>query len=310
MKLARSLLWLLGLGVLAAAAVLIAKSALWKPEAPERGEKRPHWPAGEGERPDEALVAALTLEGEGRLEDAVAKYGEVLERAPENWLARIGRAKLLERLGRPEEARDDLAALTRAQPRNVTGWLHLAALAVRLGDGEGARRAAKTALDLRPDHADPYLIMSDVDAEADLEKSLASLEEYLRRVWAGNFHDDAMRRQVEDREGGKYLRRVMERFRRQLPEGPERDARAEIEARWYMAGKYLDFAVFGTKSVTLSHLKRYLDLVRVYGDPDAERFARAQEMAARLKQEIRQEESRLSGSGSPAPGGTPTPPAP
>jgi hypothetical protein len=84
------------------------------------------------------------------------------------------------------------------------------------------------------------------------------------------------------------VRRVIQLRRDALPEGPLRNERGEMEARWYVAQRYLDQAtMLPTQTLALEQLQIYFDLAKRYGDPDQARFTRASQLAVQLKGELR-----------------------
>src|SRR5574341_549117 len=290
----RYLPWIFGLLMLGLAAVIVLRSLRWKADRESHETSRAEAP---GDPREVELYNAMKLEMDGKLKEAVAAYGKILEREPGTWLAVEGRSNAYLALGRDEEALRDLQRLSELRPNDMGPWMRMAHLHVRAKRFDQARALAEKVSKARPELADPYLVLSDLEAERDPTKSVALLEQYLKKSHEGMILDTDQRAAVDAVANGTYTRRVIRMFRDRLPEGPDRDLRAELEARWHMAHQHLDFSpLLNLKHAALAHLQIYLDLARTRGDPDPERFAKAKSMAERIKEEIQREESQIQGS--------------
>lgn len=279
---------LLGVVALALAAIVVWRGVK-KPARPKRVDT-PHWPVPTDSE-DADLYKAAELQAAGKLDEAVAAYTKLLDREPKSWLALGNRASCYEALGQDEKAIEDLERLAQTGLRNSNPWWRIARLQHKLGRHDAARVAAEKSIQIEPQLADPYLVLSDLQADKDLRKSIDLMEEYLQRAWKGSVRDEDERKKVEDKNSGIYVQRLIAQFRTSLPVGPDRDARAQMEAHWYAALKYVDFApLWTTKYKTLDHLMSYLRLAKTLGDPDRARYAKAREMVPRLKAEIRKNE--------------------
>jgi len=279
---------LLGVIALASAALVVWRS-VGRSARPKHA-AAPRWPLPTDSQ-DAELYAAFEFQANGKLDEAVATFTRILAKDPKSWIALGSRASCYEALGQDAKAVEDLERLAGTGLRNSNPWWRIARLQLKLGHKEEARAAAEKSIQIEAKLADPYLVLSELEADKNLRRSLDLLEEYLQRAWKGSVQDDDDRKKVEDSNSGTYIRRLVAMFRESLPDAPGRDGLAEMEAHWYAALKYADFApLWTTKYRTLEHLMTYLRLAKAHGDPDRARFARAQEMVPRLKAEIRKNE--------------------
>jgi tetratricopeptide (TPR) repeat protein len=275
---------------LAAIAVLVARNWLWEPPAKKKAEPTPHWPT-QKEHADADLYAAMSLEKEGLLDEAIAAYTRLLEKQPDSWFLLGTRANCYEKMGSHALAIQDLRALAALKKRGSNPYWRIARLSLLVGKNDEARAAAEASIKLDPKLADPYRVLSDLEAERDIEKSVEYLESYLQRAYTGAVRHQEDRDRVEDKEEGTYIQRLTEMYKKSLPQEPGLDTRAAIRAHWHAAKKYNDITPLWTvKYETLGHLRAYLRLAKAHGDPDRERFAEAREMAKRLTAEIRARE--------------------
>jgi len=290
-KLLRLVPWLFALLGLVAIAVLVARNVLWEPPHREKkAAQTPHWPVSK-ESADAEVYAALKLESEGKLDEAAAAYTRLLEKQPDSWFLLGTRANCYERMGSYALAIQDLRRLAALEKRGSNPYWRIARLALLLNKPEEARAAAEASIKLDPKLADPYRVLSDLEADRDIDKSVELLESYLQRAYTGAVRHEGDRESVEDKEAGTYIKRLTEMYRQRLPDSEDRDVRAAMEARWHAAKKYTDITPLWTvKYETLDHIKGYLALAKAHGDQNRERFAKARDMAKRLKAEIRAQE--------------------
>jgi tetratricopeptide (TPR) repeat protein len=107
---------------------------------------KPGWPARRGL----ALLAATWLLL-GRSAPALAAYGRLLTRWPDDAAARAGRAHLLAQLGQRDEAIADAQALVDRHPqRGADDWFNLAYLLEAAGALERAEPAFERCLAMNP----------------------------------------------------------------------------------------------------------------------------------------------------------------
>jgi tetratricopeptide (TPR) repeat protein len=285
-NIARVIPWLVATVGLGLVGVVVARAVRWRPERESRRES-PSWEMQKTDA-DPDLVQALKLQAAGKDQDALVSFDKALARNPTDWFAVAGEANSYEALHRTAEAVASLRKWAELQPRSAAPWIRIATAASRTGDKKLAREAAERATRLDPDLADPYLVLSDLAADDDPAQCVALLEEYLRRVYNSKSLDAPARGRVEQADDGTYIRRLIALHLSRTPEGPARQARAEMDARWYAVQKYADLAPSAARYKRLEHLMGYLRLARSFGDPDRARFAKAQEMLAKLKTDIRE----------------------
>ncbi|MGH7753043.1 MAG: hypothetical protein ACREN5_09520, partial [Gemmatimonadales bacterium] len=95
-RLIRALPWVLGLCVLAVGAGVIGRGLLHKRKAPPP--PPPHWPVAK-DRSDADMYRAMELQNAGKWDEALSAYGRILEKNPDDWLARGGRVACYKALG-------------------------------------------------------------------------------------------------------------------------------------------------------------------------------------------------------------------
>lgn len=108
--------------------------------------------------PDLLTAAADTLRFTGDLDAAIALFDRSLALDAGQVAAWYGRALAHEAVGATAASRDDFARVTVLAPRSGAGFAALASASARLGDIDGARAAARTALKLSPN--DPATIIT------------------------------------------------------------------------------------------------------------------------------------------------------
>jgi tetratricopeptide (TPR) repeat protein len=283
-RLRRAIPPLVGLVLLVISVGVIARRMFWKKKKPQAASEVVHWPMDK-ERPDPEMMRAMQLETDRKWEEALRAYDAILARDADNWLARGGRVHCFEELGRQEEAIAELGRLVESRPNEPRLLARLALAHLRSGRRAEARALAEKAVALRAELPDPYFVLA--ETEADAKKGVAVLEEYLARAWV-TLGDENVLREVVDARAGKYVQRMIEARRQELPEGPLREVQAEVDGRWRVAQWYMERdQVLPTKRYALDQLLAYLEVTRNHGDPDQARFAKARQLAARLKEELR-----------------------
>ena len=137
--------------------------------------------------PRPALVLALTLQGNGDLERALAEATYAVEIAPEFLPSLFTRGDIRLALGDAMGAAEDYGAAARIDPLNPLAHAGQAQSLSAQGDVEGAIEALTRALDIAGDHPDYlaerarlYLDLQNIEpALADLERAVAAAPERL-----------------------------------------------------------------------------------------------------------------------------------
>ena len=165
-------------------------------------------PATRGEAPPRDAVdvdRAAVLAVEGRREEALALYDEVLVRTPAHREARRGRARVLGWLGRHDEALADLDALLADDPDDLASRLLRARVLGWSGRGAEAEAEARRAIARAPDSVDAWVLLGTLltwDQRSEeagaafaqalaLDADAAEAREGLRRLGDGNLPGEA-----------------------------------------------------------------------------------------------------------------------
>ena len=113
----------------------------------------------------------------GTLDQADAEIVRSLSLAPDNWIALLLRGQLSERRDKVAEARDDYAAVLRADPASPEAHLGIARILRRDGDAEGAYREAQAALAAAPNHHAALALLGRLSLDlGDKKKAAAYLQ--------------------------------------------------------------------------------------------------------------------------------------
>jgi tetratricopeptide (TPR) repeat protein len=275
--------------LMAALAAFVVWKATTRSTVPE-DTPAPHW-ASKTEGPDADLHAAMELAQAGKCREALPALDRRVNAAPDDWMALGLRSDCYQSIGRDADALVDIRRVASRFPADGTVAVRLIKLLIKVGKKDEALALTEKLVQQSPESAEAYLVLSDFEAERDLEKSVRLIETYVALAWDGKATDGHLRETIEDPVDGTYAKRVIAKFRAGLPEGDGREARAEIEARWYIVNKYSDLAPFDhVKDKPLGHLLRYLDLAKAHGEPDQVRYAKAKDLAARFKKQVREAE--------------------
>ncbi|MXW38946.1 MAG: tetratricopeptide repeat protein [Acidobacteria bacterium] len=221
------------------------------------------------------LLAAELLEGAGNAEQAMVRYRQALETAPDSPLAELGIGRLLLRQGELEAAHERLERAAALAPRAGPVRAALARLYSRRGDTEAARRAARAARNL------PDLVPADDPLLTEVWDAAVSASGYqqraLRAEAAGDFavaealYDQLLGLQPGDPDilynfGNLYVRtrrfgEAAERYQGALAARP-----AHVAARVNLGSALL---MLGRRDEAMDHLRRALE--HDPADPDANR---------------------------------------
>ena len=221
------------------------------------------------------LLAAELLEGAGNAEQAMVRYRQALETAPDSPLAELGIGRLLLRQGELEAAHERLERAAALAPRAGPVRAALARLYSRRGDTEAARRAARAARNL------PDLVPADDPLLTEVWDAAVSASGYqqraLRAEAAGDFavaealYDQLLGLQPGDPDilynfGNLYVRtrrfgEAAERYQGALAARP-----AHVAARVNLGSALL---MLGRRDEAKDHLRRALE--HDPADPDANR---------------------------------------
>ena len=125
-------------------------------EAPDEGPGAPEAPDAPAAHPSggpagRKLAGALELVGEGRVEEAIAAYREVLYEDAQNLKARNDLGVLLDEIGSHELALEQFEAARAIEPENVEVLTNLGAALGALGRYDEAERELRRAQRLEPD---------------------------------------------------------------------------------------------------------------------------------------------------------------
>ena len=221
------------------------------------------------------LLAAELLEKAGNAEQAMVRYRQALETAPDSALAELGVGRLLLRRGELDAAREHLERAAGLAPRAGPVRSELARLYTRQGDAEAARRAAGAAREL------PDLVPVDDPLLTEVWDAAVSARGYqqraLRAEAAGDFEAaEALYAQVLGLQpgdpdilynfGNLYVRtrrfgEAAERYEESLAARPD-----HVAARVNLGSALL---MLGRRDEAMGHLLRALE--HDPADPDANR---------------------------------------
>jgi len=182
---------------------LVAPVASWGDESSAEPSVDVEWPREPQPEPTADLAAALALDG--KVEEALAVYAELLARNPENRDAIFGRARVLGWLGRYDESLAALDGMLADSPDDVDALVLRARV---LGWTERYERGevdARRALSLAPDSIDAHIVLGDLltwsqrggEAKSVYEEALRiapdshEAEEGLRRLVGGSLPGEA-----------------------------------------------------------------------------------------------------------------------
>ncbi|MEZ5330849.1 MAG: tetratricopeptide repeat protein [Thermoanaerobaculia bacterium] len=107
-------------------------------------------------------VRALEARSRGRLELALVELRQALRMEPDRIYARLDIADLLTRLGRPEEAREEIASLLEERPDYPPAVRRLGLLREELGEREDGERLLRRAVELDPLDAESQVALGDL----------------------------------------------------------------------------------------------------------------------------------------------------
>ncbi|NPA91991.1 MAG: tetratricopeptide repeat protein [Chloroflexi bacterium] len=141
---------------------------------------------------------------EGRLEDAVRHFQQVLDRAPDNAGAWHGLGVAYHQLGRTQDAYQALRKSLALDPRQVEAWHALAQVADAQGYTLEARDAAQKALQLAREQNYPPDVIRGLELT---ERQLAQALRHLARAFGVN---------PETPEGEEQLRRAFDALQKGL----------------------------------------------------------------------------------------------
>ncbi len=135
--------------------------------------------------PELLLLRSRILEVSGRTEEA-AEAALGAARAGGAREARGTAVRLLEGLGRREDALAEALRWVEADPRDADAWFAAGRLRLGTGDGEGARRDLGKALEIDPNHRPSLRSLAEMDEAAG---NFTAAEALYRRVVDANPHD-------------------------------------------------------------------------------------------------------------------------
>jgi len=129
------------------------------------------------ERVAERLDEALAAHAEGRIDEAVEGYEEILEDDPDNQFAHYNLGLIHQQAGRNAEAEDEYRAAIRTDPNFSSALFNLAILRTESDPGE-AEELYRSVLTLQPDNASAHLNLGFLLIEqGDDEEGQQELEE-------------------------------------------------------------------------------------------------------------------------------------
>ncbi len=110
-------------------------------------------------------VASLVLRGQvflvqDKLDDALASYTKALHANPKSELALYGRATVLERLQRFDDASKDIRAILDVNPRSVVAYMKLAEIAARQGQNGQVRDVLEQGIKQVPQDPAPRIALA------------------------------------------------------------------------------------------------------------------------------------------------------
>jgi predicted O-linked N-acetylglucosamine transferase (SPINDLY family) len=130
---------------------------------------------------------AVVLEDAGRVEEALAQYGDILQRQPDHYAARHNRAGLLAREQRLSDAAADYRVLVEKHPGQTLPWHNLGELELALGHYEAASALLQTVCQREPRNGKALLSLAVAQAAngdiVESRQSLAKLKEADRARW-------------------------------------------------------------------------------------------------------------------------------
>jgi YaiO family outer membrane protein len=182
---------------------LAAPVSSWGDEAASAPSVDIELPLEPHREPNSDLAAALALEG--KLDEALAVYAEVLAENPEQRDAIFGRARVLGWLGRYDESLAVLDGTLADSPDDVEALVLRARVLGWTERYESGEADARHALSLAPDSVEAHIVLGDLltwsqrggEAKAEYEEALriapdsGEAEEGLRRLLGGSLPGEA-----------------------------------------------------------------------------------------------------------------------
>jgi YaiO family outer membrane protein len=166
------------------------------------------------------LEHARALAHDGRLEESLAAYEQLIARDPQQREAVLGRARVLGWLGRYEQSLDALDAVLREDARDVETLVLRARVRGWTRDHAAAETDARRALALAPDSPEAHVVLGDVLSWSE------------RSADARAAYEAALELAPDSLEAHEGLRRLRER-RRPSEQSPfPRDVRLDLGLRY------------------------------------------------------------------------------
>lgn len=127
------------------------------------------------------FVRGASAAQEGKLDDALARFDQAIQRDPENISAHAARASILVAQGRFAEAADAWAEVVRRSPKDAASRYNLAVVLFRLGRNHEAATQLREVIAIDPDHAPAhYNLASLAQREGRLREARDAWETFTR----------------------------------------------------------------------------------------------------------------------------------